>query len=160
MKWDIKMSLDHKGTGNPDWKPGVAQNPQGRPKGSLNGKSTPKVKERLLGKWKTHPVDKLVTIANFLTSIGTPDSLVEAATIWTNLLKYFEPTKKPVEIAPEKTTPEESAAAAEETYKLLEELENAGLSQTASSKGNGVESGTTPVSSKASPKEDLSGHKE
>lgn len=118
------MSLDHKVPGNPAWKPGVAQNPQGRPKGSLNVKTIPKVKDRLLGKWKTHPVDKLVTIANFLTSLGTPDSLVEAASIWTNLLKYFEPTKKPVEIASEKTTPEESAAAAEETYKLLEELEH------------------------------------
>jgi hypothetical protein len=154
------MSLDHKGTGNPDWKPGVAQNPQGRPKGSLSSKSTHKVKERLLGKWKTHPVDKLVTIANFLTASGISENMIEAATIWTNLLKYFEPTKKPVEITPEKSTPEESAAAAEETYKLLEELENAGLSQITSSKGNGVETGQTPVSLETSSKEDLSGHKE
>lgn len=154
------MSLDHKSTGNPDWKAGTSPNPQGRPKGAMGKKNTPKVKERLLGKWKAHPVDKLVIIANYLFATGVPDHMIEAAAIWSNLLKYFEPTKKPVEIAPEKTTPEESAAAAEETYKLLEELENVGLSQIASSKGNGVENGPSPVSPETSPKEDLSGHKE
>ena len=119
------MSLDEKKPGNPDW---IAQkergsiNPGGRPKGSLGRKTHPQVKERLLGKWHTHPVDKLVELANFV-KMSDPKLSAE---IWTNLLKYFEPTKKPVESAPEKTTPEESKEAAEETFRLLEELEKNG----------------------------------
>lgn len=151
-----RMSLDHKSEGNPNWKPGIAQNPQGRPKGSVGSKTAAKVKERLLGKWKTHPVDKLVQLANL---VGASDPKL-AAEIWTNLLKYFEPTKKPVEVAPEKTTPEDSVAAAEETYKLLEELENVGLSQTTSGEGNGVEKGEITLHPAPSPETDLSGHQE
>lgn len=103
--------------GNPDWKPGVAQNPQGRPRG-LNHL---KVRERLLGKHKTHPVDKLVQLAN-LVAVTDPEL---AAEIWLKLLSYMEPAKKPVETAPEKPgTPEDSKAAAEAAHHLLQELEN------------------------------------
>lgn len=113
-------------------------NPGGRPKGSLSKKTHPNVKERLLGKWSTHPVDRLVRIANFVEATDPK----MAAEIWTNLLKYFEPTKKPVEVAPEKTTPEESKLAAEETHRLLEELEKNGkFSDTTSSEGTGLENG-------------------
>jgi hypothetical protein len=119
------MGLDKKTEGNPAFKeqtPGKSLNPGGRPKGSLSRKTHPQVKERLLGKWQTHPVDKLVELANRVTA-SNPELAVQ---IWTNLLKYFEPTKKPVESAPEKTTVEDSKLAAEETHRLLEELEKHG----------------------------------
>lgn len=118
-------------------------NPGGRPRGALGKKTHPNVKERLLGKWQTHPVDKLVEIANHIQA-SNPE---KAAEIWTNLLKYFEPTKKPVEVAPEKTTPEESKAAAEETMKLLREIEENGYKQPDSKGSNGpsVEPGSSQV---------------
>lgn len=114
------MGLIDKSTGNPNWKAGVAQNPQGRPKGSVNSKSAAKVSVRLLGKWKIHPVDKLVELAKL---VATSDPEL-AADIWLKLLQYMEPTKKPVETTPEKNTPEGSKEAAEETLKLLKELED------------------------------------
>lgn len=138
------------------FKPGQpSPNPMGRPKGSTSKKL--QVKERLLGKWQTHPVDRLVKIANHLEEVGAYE---KAAEIWENLLKYFEPTKKPVEVAPEKTTPEESAEAAEETFKLLQELEQHGLKPTESSEGDGLETGKTDVSPKASSEANLPGHTE
>ena len=130
-------------------------NPMGRPRGSGGRKF--QVKERLLGKWRTHPVDRLVKLANSLEGMGRFE---EAASIWQNLLKYFEPTKKPVEVAPEKSTPEESAEAAEETFKLLQELEQHGLKPAQSSEGDGLETGPTDVSPKASSETDLPGHTE
>ena len=135
--------------------PGEKLNPNGRPKGSTSKKY--QIKERLLGKWKTHPADKLVNLANALERDGKYE---EAAAIWENLLKYFEPAKKPVESAPEKTTPEESAEAAEETFRLLQELEQHGFKQTESSEGTGVETRPVDVPSEASPKEDIPGHTE
>ena len=119
------MSLDNRKPGSDAFnnqKINGSLNPGGRPKGSMNKKTHSQVKERLLGKWQTHPVDKLVQLANHV--MLTDPKL--AAEIWTNLLRYFEPTKKPVESAPEKTTPEDSRLAAEETHKLLEELERHG----------------------------------
>jgi len=148
------MGLDKKTEGNPAMVPGKSMNPQGRPKGSLSRKTHPQVKERLLGKWQTHPVDKLVEIAN---RVSASDPKM-AAEIWTNLLKYFEPTKKPVETAPVQNTPEESVLAAQETFKLLEEIEKNGLSSdTQGSQGTGVETGKADVPPQASPEEDLSG---
>lgn len=148
------MSLDHKTPGNPAFVKGVAQNPQGRPKGSLSKKSHPNVKERLLGKWQTHPVDKLVELANRVTATD-PKLAIE---IWTNLLKYFEPTKKPVESAPEKTTPEDSKQAAEETLKLLQEIEQNGFNPAKapeSSDGLGLENGPPEIQAEGLPKTDL-----
>ena len=135
-------------------KPGQKLNPAGRPKGALGKKF--QIKERLLGKHKRHPVDQLVRLAKNLEDRG---KFEEAAKIWENLLKYVEPAKKPVETKPEPATPEESAEAAEETFKLLQELENHGVSETESSKGSGVEKRKTDVSPKAKPKTDLSGDK-
>ncbi len=134
---------------------GTSLNPAGRPKGSVSKKY--QIKERLLGKFQTHPVDRLVKLANALEGRG---QFEEAAAIWENLLKYFEPTKKPVECAPEKTTPEESVDAAEETFKLLQELEQNGISQVKSSEGDGLAARPVDVSPEASAKEDLPGHKE
>ena len=149
------MSLDHKNPGNPLFKKGSTLNPGGRPKGSMNRRTHPMIKERLLGKWKTHPADKLVELANF---VATSDPKL-AAEIWTNLLKYFEPTKKPVESAPEKTTPEESKEAAEETFRLLQELED-GSVPVSGNKEPSVETGKAEVPSEASTEEDLRGHQE
>ena len=147
------MGLDKKTEGNPAFKeqaPGKSLNPGGRPKGSLSRKTHPQVKERLLGKWQTHPVDKLVEIANRVTATDPK----MAAEIWTNLLKYFEPTKKPVESAPEKTTPEEAKEAAEETFKLLQEIENNGFNP-ASGKEPSLADGQTQVPPETSPETDL-----
>lgn len=148
------MSLNKENSSR--FKPGQpSPNPMGRPKGSTSKKL--QVKERLLGKWQTHPVDKLVKIANYLESYGRFE---EAADIWQNLLRYFEPTKKPVEVAPEKTTPEESAEAAEETFKLLQELEQHGLKPVESSEGDGLETSSTDVSPETSSETNLPGHSE
>ena len=147
------MGLDKKTEGNPAFKeqaPGKSLNPGGRPKGSLGRKTHPQVKERLLGKWQTHPVDKLVELANRVTA-SNPELAVQ---IWTNLLKYFEPTKKPVESAPEKTTPEEAKEAAEETFKLLQEIENHGFNP-ASSQRPGVANGPSQVHPETSPEANL-----
>lgn len=140
-------------TGN--MKPGQSLNPAGRPKGSVTKKY--QIKERLLGKFQTHPVDRLVKLANALEGTGKYE---EAAAIWENLLKYFEPTKKPVESVPEKASPEGSVEAAEETFRLLQEMEQDGLKPTESSKGDGLENRPVDVSLEASPKTDLPGHKE
>ena len=84
----------------------------------------------------------------------------EAAAIWENLLKYFEPTKKPVECTPEKSSPEESVDAAEETFKLLQELEQHGIEPIKSSEGDGLAKGPVVIPSETSPKTDLPGHTE
>jgi hypothetical protein len=136
-------------------KKGQSLNPAGRPKGSVSKKY--QIKERLLGKFQTHPVDRLVKLANALEGNG---KFEEAAAIWENLLKYFEPTKKPVECAPEKSTPKESVDAAEETFKLLQELEQHGIEPIKSSEGDGLAKGPVVIPSEASPKTDLPGHTE
>ena len=146
--------LQKKLTNSGNIKKGQILNPGGRPKGALGKKL--QIKERLLGKWKTHPADRLVKLANAMEEHG---NFEDAAKIWENLLKYFEPAKKPVETKPEPATPEESAEAAEETYKLLQELEQNGLDKIKGSKGHGVASGKADVPPKASPKTDLPGHK-
>lgn len=136
-------------------KPGETRNPGGRPKGSTTKKY--QIKERLLGKFQTHPVDRLVKLANSLEAAG---KFEEAASIWENLLKYFEPTKKPIETVPEKASPEGSVESAEETFKLLQELEQNGTEPIKSSEGDGLENRATNVSPETSPKTDLSGHTE
>ena len=144
-------------------KKGQKLNPAGRPKGAKGKKFN--IKERLMGKWKTHPADELVRIAHVLEASGTAAGYEAAGKIWANLLKYFEPSKKPVESIPEKTTPEDSAEAAEETYKLLQELEQDGLNKTGldkdeGSKRPGLADGTTAIPLKTRPKKNLPGHKE
>lgn len=131
-------------------KKGQVLNPGGRPKGAKGKKFN--IKDRVLSKWKTHPADELVQLAKELKAKG---KFEEAADIWENLLKYFEPSKKPVETKPEPASPEESAEAAEETFRLLQELEQNGLSKDESSQGTGVEDGKADVSPEASPKTNL-----
>jgi len=133
---------------------GQVLNPNGRPKGAKGKRFN--IKERLLGKWKRHPADELVQLAKTLKDNGKYE---EAADIWENLLKYFEPTRKPVESKPEPSNPDESAEAAAETFKLLEEIEQNGFDQTKGSERDGLEGGKINLPFKASPKEDLPGHK-
>ena len=147
------MSLE-KLTKSGNIKKGQILNPGGRPKGATGKKYN--IKDRLLGKWKTHPADQLVKLARALED---REEYEEAAKIWENLLKYFEPSKKPVESKPEPASPEESAEAAEETFKLLKELEQNGPDQTESSEGDGLEGGKASLSLKSSPEKDLPGHK-
>lgn len=82
-----------------------------------------------------------------------------AAKIWADLLKYCEPQKKPVEVAPEKpTTPEESKAAAESAMAYLQELENGPAGEntrTESSDQIRLGDGETKVSSEEVPEKDL-----
>lgn len=134
---------------------GQVLNPAGRPKGAKGKKFN--IKERIIGRWKTHPADELVKLAKAMQGRGEYE---EAAKVWANLLKYFEPSKKPVESLPEKMSPEGSAEAAEETYKLLQELEQDGISEDGGSKGSGLADGTINVPPKTRPKKNLPGHKE
>src|SRR5260370_12434706 len=90
------MSLDYKPLGNPAWGKGKpSANPFGRPKGPT--KTRLDVKRRILLKWHTHPVDKLVKIANFI-EVTNPDL---AGKIWMRILDSFElEEKKHKEIFP------------------------------------------------------------
>ncbi len=148
------MSLK-KLTNSGNIKKGQKLNPAGRPKGAKGKKFN--IKERLLGKWKTHPADRLVLLANAMEHRGEYD---EAAKIWANLLKYFEPSKKPVESPPDPRNPDESVEAAEETYKLLQEIEQNGLSEDEGSKKPGLADGAPIVPLKTCSKKNLPGHKE
>ena len=146
----MQKILDEKLAKTGNIKKGQRLNPAGRPKGSLGKKVG--VKDRLLGKWKAHPADKLVMLANYLTNKG---DFEEAAKIWQNLLRYFEPSKRPVESAPEKSTPEESAEAAEDTFRLLQELEQHGFSKDKSGEKPSVENRTPLVPPKTGAEKDL-----
>lgn len=129
------MSLDPIKGG---FKKGEIHNPNGRPKGSKTRKNSIKVQERLLHKYKVHPVDKLVECARFLLETGR---VKDAADIWMNLLKYCDSPKRAINIVPEKTTAEESKDAAEETFRLLQEIENGTYKDTSSSENPSVEPG-------------------
>jgi len=109
------------------WQKGEIPNPNGRPKGSKNfALSLLKVANRLQYKHKVHPVDQLVEIA-IMAKLNKEFEL--ASEIWLKLLQYLEPTKKPVESAPEKpTTSAESVQNAEALLKELEEMANVGQS--------------------------------
>jgi hypothetical protein len=146
---------------NPAWKKGVAQNPNGRPKGSKNfALSLLKVANRLQYKHKVHPVDQLVEIA-IMAKLNKEYEL--ASEIWLKLLQYLEPTKKPVESAPEKpTTSAESVQNAEALLKELEEMANAGQSTASTTESpsntSSMATGPTSIQIEACPEEDLQQH--
>lgn len=146
---------------NPAWKKGVVQNPNGRPKGSKNFTlSLLKVANRLQYKHKVHPVDQLVEIA-IMAKLNKEYEL--ASEIWLKLLQYLEPTKKPVESAPEKpTTSAESVQNAEALLKELEDMANVGQSTASTteptSSTNSMATGPSPVQIEAYPEEDLQQH--
>ena len=143
---------------NPNWKKGVAQNPNGRPKGSKNfALSLLKVANRLQYKHKVHPVDQLVEIA-IMAKLNKEYEL--ASEIWLKLLQYLEPTKKPVESAPEKpTTSAESVQNAEALLKELEDMANAGQSTASTTEStsnqDSMAAGETPTQIEACPEDDL-----
>jgi len=107
----------------------IPTNLGGRPKGSKNvALSLLKVANRLRFKHKVHPVDQLVELA-LMAKLNKDYEL--ASDIWLKLLQYIEPAKKPIESAPEKpTTSAESVQNAEALLKELEEMANAGQSNT------------------------------
>ena len=144
--------------GNPNWKKGQSANPQGKPKGTKHKKTLmEKVGERLKYKHKIHPVDQLVFLAQ---QAQLNRDLELAADIWTKLLQYMEPTKKPVESAPEKPqTPEQSKEAAEAALKMLEEISNGQTSDNRgterSSDSSSMGKGTADLQTEASSEKDL-----
>lgn len=133
-------------------KKGQVLNPRGRPVGSTAKINSHDIKTRLMARHKTHPADRLVTIANALEANGKWD---EAAKIWMTLLKYCESPKKqaPAEKEPEAPTPLSSELA----DKILEEFENNGSNSVKSDQGNGVAEGTTDVPSETGAEDDLPG---
>lgn len=113
---NYEPKLIPKRLGNPNWKPGVAQNPEGRPKGSKN--QDKRIKELLREKNK-RPLDALIRLAEKMELEGQYE---EAADVWLKIQEYVEPKKKPVETAAEKPlSPEQSKENVEEMLKLLEE---------------------------------------
>lgn len=158
------MSLDQKPKGNPNWKKGQSANPQGKPRGVKHKKTLmDKVNERLKFKHKVHPVDQLVSIALQARLNASPmnKDLELAADIWLKLLQYMEPTKKPVESAPEKPqTPEQSREAAEAALKLMEELSDGKTSEykrgtEGSSDPSSLGTGTIDIQAETSSEKDL-----
>jgi len=143
---------DHR-KGNPNWTKGKAP---GRPKGTRNKvRSGNKVADRLEHKHKVHPVDHLVSLA---LQARLNNELELASDIWLKLLQYMEPTKKPVESAPEKPqTPEQSKEAAEAALKMLEEISNTGDERGNQGSGNtpGLATGAFDVQAQTSSEKDL-----
>jgi len=143
--------------GNPHWKKGQSANPQGKPKGTKNRKTLlDKVSDRLRYKHQLHPVDQLVTLA---LEARLNKDLELAADIWVKLLQYMEPTKKPVESAPEKPqTPEQSREAAEAALKMMEEISD-GTSikrgDEGSSNSPSLGTGATDIQAEARSEKDL-----
>lgn len=140
---------------NRNWVKGMKPvNPTGRPKGTAD-KSPISVKKRVIGKWRTHPVDKLVTIANFIQATNPEFS----GKIWMRLLDSIEAEERKNKSS-QSPVPISETTIPESDDKLLEELEQNGFSQTTSSKDSSMATGTTQISPEASPETDLREHKE
>lgn len=140
--------------GNPNWTKGKAP---GRPKGTKNRVSSGnKVADRLQHKHKVHPVDHLVSLA---LEARLNKDLELAADIWLKMLQYMEPTKKPIESAPEKPqTPEQSKEAAEAALKMLEEISNNvgdERGNKGSSNSSGMATGAFDIQAQTSPEADI-----
>lgn len=130
---------------------GQIANPNGRPKGSGLISQT-SVTKRLLGKWKTHPVDKLVQMAQYLEAKAQYGL---AAEIWLKLLPYFDAPKKADRV---KTILQDFPAPAEpeqDPTSILEALENDGRPSPQSSERPGLETGPSQIPSKASSEGDV-----
>ena len=107
------------------------------------------VKKRVMGKWKTHPVDKMVRIANFIE--GSNPEL--AAKIWMRLLDSCELEEKAKKTFMPPGVPNESAAEAE-AMKALEEAEKDDQA-TPQSSSHGMAAGPVDIQVETSPEEDL-----
>ncbi len=153
------MSLDQKPKGNPNWQKGKSGHPQGRPAGAKNLKTILKVAATLAGK-RRHPVEELIRLADkaeFPADGSKPDKEL-ASNIWRELLKYCEPQKKAIEVAPEKpTTPGESLENAQKLLEEMEQIGNAGTNtNTTSSDQTGLASGETSLPTEADSESNLS----
>ncbi len=124
------------------------------PKGRTYGKREPKklqVKKRVMGKWKTHPVDKMVKIANFIEA-SNPDL---AAKIWMRILDSCELEEKakksfmPPSVGDESLAEREAAKALEEAEKDDEATPQSG--------SDGLERRETDLQAKTCPEKDLQG---
>jgi len=140
-----------KPTGNPNWVKGHVANPNGRPKGGP--KLALGVRRRLSGKWKTHPVDKLVTIANFIQATN-PEF---AGKIWIRLLDAWEAEERKAKGSMSPVAVDDSTKFNPNDTKLLEEFENYDSSTIADNKDDGVAERKAEVSLEAGPEEDLRG---
>lgn len=121
-----------------------------RPK---NGPSEPKklqVKKRLLGKWRKHPVDKLVELANYLQSSNP----VFAAKVWIRLLDSCELEENKKRTASPPLASEAEAGASIDAMKLLEEAEAHGDS-TPQSNPTGLGHGKIELQAEAGPETNL-----
>lgn len=144
------MSLIPPRKGNPNWVPGVAQNPNGRPKGSV-AKPKDKVKDKLKEKG-VDPIQELITLAELLKA---SDKYEEAAEIWLKIQEYCEPKKKAVETIPEKPiTPEQSKENVDDMLRLLEEAsEDNGQQNEGSSDTDSLDAGKPEIQAETSPED-------
>lgn len=130
--------------------------PPTRKKGSTVPREPKKlqVKKRVMGKWKTHPVDKMVKIANFIEA-SNPDL---AAKIWMRLLDSCELEEKVKKGFMPPPVGNESAAEVE-AMKALEEAEK-DEQATPQSNSNGMAARPVDVQAEAGSEEDLSSDSE
>jgi hypothetical protein len=135
------MGLDYKPLGNPKWGKGMpSANPLGRPKGPT--KTALDTKRRLLAKWRTHPVDKLVRIANFIEATN-PEM---AAKIWIKLLESCElEERKKKDFLPPVDKSEEVTLSEKDALKILEDIENGQTQALADSDTNSMAGRQAPL---------------
>lgn len=111
------------------------------------------VKRRVRGKFKIHPVDKLISIAKFIEATN-PEF---AAKIWIRLLDSCEMEERKQKGASSPSLSADTSPTTEvDENDLLEELEQNGLSTTPSSKDPSVESRPITVFAEAGPEVNLS----
>ena len=144
----VGQSTDDKPLGNHP-KPPVSK--KGR-KGNTGPREPKKlqVKKRVMGKWKTHPVDKIVKIANFVEA-RNPEL---AAKLWVRLLDSCELEEKAKKSFLPPAVGNESVAEAA-AMKALEEAEKDDQA-TPQSGSDGLENRPVDVQIEAGPEEDLS----
>ena len=128
---------------------GKAGNKRG-PRGAYEPKRL-NVKKRVLNKWKTHPVDKMVRIANFVEATN-PDL---AAKIWMRLLDSCELEEKQKKGFMPPVAAGSANDAEAEALRQLEEMEKDEPANPQSD-SDGLENGSADLQAETSPEEDLS----
>jgi hypothetical protein len=147
------MSLDpDKPKGNPAFKLQHINGPL-NPKGAATGPKPLNVKKRVLGKWKTHPVDKLVKIANFAEALNPELS----AKIWLRLLDSCEGEEKKKKGYMPPTSTTDTKATEIDADTLLKDLEQDEQSTTEGD-SEGLGNGTPVLQTETRPTEDLPEH--
>jgi hypothetical protein len=108
------------------------------------------VKRRLLGKWQTHPVDRLVKIANFIET-QNPEF---AGKIWIRLLDACVEEDRKIKSSLPPITERTDTPIETDPEKLLEDLENG----TGSGDCTSVAERTAPLQVEAGAAADLQGN--